>query len=90
MPAHCHQAFVLPMSGKSWRLITRSTSVSGHRVVVRRVEKRATGESVQVEGPTGIVNRVAGWIFDPVVCQDHDDATEKRKWFKTYDIEERS
>jgi hypothetical protein len=32
------------------------------------VENRATGQFVQVKGPTGIVICIAGWMFDPVAC----------------------
>jgi hypothetical protein len=32
------------------------------------VEQRATGQFVQVKGPTGIVICIAGWMFDPVAC----------------------
>jgi len=38
------------------------------KVLVRRAEQRATGQFVQVEGPTGVVISIAGWMFDPVVC----------------------
>jgi hypothetical protein len=38
------------------------------KVLVRRVEERATGQFVQVKGPTGIVICIAGWMFDPVAC----------------------
>jgi len=34
-----------------------------HKVVVRRVEQRATGQLVLVEGPTGIAIRIAGSMF---------------------------
>ena len=39
-----------------------------HKVIVRRVEQRATGQFVLVEGPTGIVICIAGWTFDPITC----------------------
>jgi hypothetical protein len=33
------------------------------KVLVRRVEQRATGQFVLVEGPTSIVVSIAGWMF---------------------------
>jgi hypothetical protein len=44
------------MSGRSWK------STTG------RVEQRATGEFLRVQGPAGIVVSIAGWMLDPVVC----------------------
>jgi hypothetical protein len=38
------------------------------KVLVRRVEQRAIGQFVQVEGPTGIIISIAAWMFDPVAC----------------------
>ena len=35
---------------------------------MRRVERRATGQFLQVLGPAGIVVMIAGWMVDPVVC----------------------
>ncbi|MPZ35423.1 MAG: hypothetical protein GEV13_31365 [Rhodospirillales bacterium] len=40
----------------------------GRRVGVRRVEQRATGQFLKVQGPTGIVISIAGWMLDPVIC----------------------
>lgn len=40
----------------------------GQKVCVRRVERRATGQFLQVLGPTGIVIAMAGWMIDPVAC----------------------
>jgi hypothetical protein len=38
------------------------------KVLVRRVEQRATGQFLMVQGPTGIVISIASWMTDPVVC----------------------
>jgi hypothetical protein len=35
---------------------------------VRRVEQRATGQFLKVQGPAGVVVSIAGWMVDPVVC----------------------
>ena len=35
---------------------------------MRRVEQRATGCFLKVQGPTGVVVSIAGWMLDPVVC----------------------
>jgi hypothetical protein len=40
----------------------------GSKVLVRRVEQRATGLFLQVQAPTGVVISIAGWMLDPVVC----------------------
>ena len=40
----------------------------GCKVLVRRVEQRATGQFCRVQGPAGIVVSIAGWMLDPVVC----------------------
>ena len=37
-------------------------------MLVRRVEQRATGQFLLVQGPAGIVISMAGWMFDPVHC----------------------
>ena len=36
--------------------------------MIRRVEQRATGPFLQVQGPAGVVISIAGWMLDPVVC----------------------
>ena len=40
----------------------------GCRVGVRRVEQRTTGRFLKVQGPTGVVVSIAGWMLDPAVC----------------------
>ena len=40
----------------------------GCKVGVRRVEQRATGRFLKVQGPTGVVVSIAGWMLDPVIC----------------------
>jgi hypothetical protein len=41
----------------------------GLRVCVRWVE-RATGQFLKVEGPSGVVVSIPGWMVDPLVCAD--------------------
>jgi hypothetical protein len=36
-------------------------------ISVRRVEQRATGQFLNVLGPTGVVVSVAGWMLDPTL-----------------------
>src|SRR5207249_2934728 len=36
--------------------------------MVRRVERRATGQFLMVQGPAGVVVSIAGWMLDPVIC----------------------
>ena len=38
------------------------------KVLVRRVDQRAIGQFVLVQGPTGVVVSIAGWMLDPVAC----------------------
>ncbi|WP_197427281.1 hypothetical protein [Bradyrhizobium retamae] len=40
----------------------------GRKVFVRRIEQRATGQFLSVQGPAGIVVSIAGWMLDPVIC----------------------
>jgi hypothetical protein len=40
----------------------------GRKVLVRRVEQRATGQFLKVQGPAGIVVSIGGWMLDPVIC----------------------
>jgi len=40
----------------------------GRKVNVRRVDQRATGQSLRVRGPSGTVIVIAGWMVDPIVC----------------------
>ena len=35
---------------------------------MRRVEQRATGQFLKVQGPAGIVVSIAGWMLDPEIC----------------------
>lgn len=42
----------------------------GQKVWVRRVEERATGRFLKVEGPSGIVVSMPGWMVDPVACAE--------------------
>ena len=37
---------------------------------MRRVERRATGQFLKVQGPAGIVVSIAGWMLDPVICAE--------------------
>ncbi|MDX6502373.1 MAG: hypothetical protein QOG23_5637, partial [Blastocatellia bacterium] len=47
-------------------------SVFGCAVRIRRVEQRATGLFLKVEGPAGIVVSIAAWMLDPVTCAGND------------------
>ena len=40
----------------------------GHGVLVRRIEQRATGQFLSVQGPAGVVTSIAGWMLDPLLC----------------------
>jgi hypothetical protein len=40
----------------------------GCTVRIRRVEQRATGLFLTVQGPTGVVVSMAAWMLDPVTC----------------------
>jgi len=42
----------------------------GLKVRVRRVEQRAIGQFLKVEGPSGIVVSIPGWMVDPLACAD--------------------
>ena len=37
---------------------------------MRRVEQRVTGQFLKVEGPSGVVVSLPGWMVDPLVCAD--------------------
>jgi len=37
---------------------------------VRRVEQRATGQFLKVEGPSCVVVSIPGWMVDPLVCAE--------------------
>lgn len=38
--------------------------------MVRRVEHRVTGQFLKVEGLSGIVVSIPGWMVDPLVCAE--------------------
>ncbi|CAK7262005.1 hypothetical protein [Shinella sp.] len=40
----------------------------GQKVCIRRVDRRAIGQFLQVLGPAGVVVSIAGWMIDPVAC----------------------
>ena len=40
----------------------------GCTVNIRRVEQRATGLFLKVQGPAGVVVSMAAWMLDPVTC----------------------
>jgi hypothetical protein len=40
----------------------------GQKIRIRRVEERATGRFLKVEGPSGIVVSMPGWMVDLVIC----------------------
>lgn len=40
----------------------------GLKVIVRRLERRATGQFLKVEGPSGVVVSVPAWMIDLHVC----------------------
>jgi hypothetical protein len=42
----------------------------GRKVSIRRVEERATGQFLKVEGLPGIVVSIPGWMVDPLVCAE--------------------
>ena len=63
-PSPVHSAHV----GQELEVHYRCHPYFGRKVLVRRVEQRATGQFLKVEGPTGIVVSIAGWMLDPVIC----------------------
>lgn len=42
----------------------------GLKVCIRRVEQRATGQFLKVEGPSGVVVSIPGWMVDALACAD--------------------
>ena len=40
----------------------------GCKITVRLVEQRASGTFLRVQGPTGAVVSIAGWMVDAVAC----------------------
>ena len=40
----------------------------GRKVLVHRMEQRATGQFLSVQGPAGIEVSIAGWMLEPVIC----------------------
>ena len=63
-PSPVHSAHV----GEELEVHYRWHPYFGCKVGVRRVEQRATGRFLKVQGPTGVVVSIAGWMLDPVVC----------------------
>ena len=63
-PSPVHSAHV----GQELEVHYRWHPYFGRKVCVRRVEQRATGQFLKVQGPAGIVVSIAGWMLDPVVC----------------------
>ena len=64
VPSPVHSAHV----GEELEVHYRWHPYFGRKVGVRRVEQRATGRFLKVQGPAGIVVSIAGWMLDPVVC----------------------
>jgi hypothetical protein len=65
-PSPVHSAHV----GQELEVHYRCHPHYGRKVLVRRVEQRATGQFLKVQGPTGIVISIAGWMLDPVICAE--------------------
>ena len=65
-PSPVHSAHV----GQELQVHYRWHPHFGRTVIVRRVEQRATGQFLKVEGPSGIVVSIPAWIVDPLVCAD--------------------
>src|SRR5580700_7379826 len=63
-PSPVHSAHV----GQELEVYYRWHPYFGCKVGVRRVEQRATGHFLKVQGPAGVVVSIAGWMLDPVVC----------------------
>ena len=63
-PSPVHSAHV----GQELEVHYRYHPYFGRKVLVRRVEQRATGQFLKVQGPAGIVVSIAGWMLDPVIC----------------------
>ena len=63
-PTPVHSAHV----GEELEVHYRWHPYFGRKVGVRRVEHRATGQFLKVQGPAGVVVSIAGWMLDPVVC----------------------
>lgn len=40
----------------------------GRKVRICRVEERATGRFLKIQGPSGVVVSIAAWMLDPVEC----------------------
>jgi len=65
-PLPVHSAHV----GQELEVHYRCHPYCGRKVLVRRVEQRATGQFFKVQGPTGIVISIAGWMLDPAICAE--------------------
>jgi hypothetical protein len=63
-PLPVHSAHV----GQELEVHYRYHPYFGRKVLVRRMEQRATGQFLSVQGPAGIVVSIAGWMLDPVIC----------------------
>jgi hypothetical protein len=63
-PSPVHSAHV----GQELEVRYRYHPYFGRKVLVRRIEQRATGQFLKVQEPSGIVVSIAGWMLDPVIC----------------------
>jgi len=63
-PFSVHSAHV----GQELEVHYRYHPYFGRMVLVRRVELRAAGQFLKVQGPAGIVVSMAGWMLDREVC----------------------
>jgi hypothetical protein len=62
LPVHSAHA------GQELEVYYRYHPYFGRKVLVRRIEQRATGQFLSAQGPAGIVVSIAGWMLDPVIC----------------------
>jgi hypothetical protein len=74
-PSPVHSAHV----GQELEVYYRWHPYFGRKVLVRRVEQRATGQFLKVLGPADVVVSMAGWMLDPVVCIANDHALATRQ-----------
>ena len=65
-PSPVHSAHV----GQELEVHYRCHPYYGQKVLVRVVQQRATGQFLTVQGPSGIVVSIAGWMLDPVICTE--------------------
>ncbi|SDG92339.1 hypothetical protein SAMN04487974_112100, partial [Pelagibacterium luteolum] len=40
------------------------------KVTVRQVQQRATGQFLRVDGPSGTIISIPGWMVDPLICAE--------------------